>query len=325
MSAPRRKPKKALLQVLVALVLAIGLGGVAIFVTYTLITGATQQAEQQKAQALAEAKKKAEEAERLARELAAKQKEKFKEVQAVRDINVGETITRDMLELVETDIKPGPMAILSPSEAVGKSAMANLIVGEQLTREKVSSVELLRVPEGMRAMSIPVDTIGNVSGNISVGSYIDILTVLKDGDQSLAKTILQNVQVIAMPSANSVGGSQHNKESALTLAVKPKDAERLILAGSMGKFHLTLRNFKDRSINSLKGMDTQHLLTGKDPAASSKASLPALPKVPEPGLVNVNYTGGSDLPAPGSPINAEKRYKVEIYKGSVAESKDFDY
>lgn len=315
--APKRKPKKALIQFAVAGVIALAIGGFAIFLTFSLITDATDAANKQAQEAERIAEQAKREAEELRRRKMVKKKEEHREVQAVLDISPGEPITKSMITLVETDARPSPTVVTRLSEAVGKTAVAPILAGETLSRKKIASGDgRLQVSQGDRAITISVDNVGSLAGALMPGVYVDVLTTLTQDSTAFTKTLLQKVQVIAVDNGSGRSGN------SVTLAVSPKEAEILTLAQTVGKFHLTLRNFKDVESAAVRGADVDYLLNdGKEPP-NAIVNLPEPPSL-EDGLIPVNLNG-SGLPEPDmSGYNSEPTRSMEILKGSGAERVEF--
>lgn len=107
-----------------------------------------------------------------------------------------------------------------------------------------------------RALSVPVDNPGSVSGMIRPNDHVDIIGTFRfpaeQQDSSLdtvTLTILQNVTVLAvgqqLATEFTSRFSGRTSYSTLTLAVTPKEAEMLIFAQQKGTLTFTLRNPTD--------------------------------------------------------------------------------
>ena len=111
------------------------------------------------------------------------------------------------------------------------------------------------IPEGMRALSIQVNSIIGVAGFISPGARVDlILTAVppKDVkgaklDEMGSKIILENLQVLA--AGQNVQRDVERKPLTVqdvTLLVTPDQAQRIALATGDGRIQLALRNPMDK-------------------------------------------------------------------------------
>jgi pilus assembly protein CpaB len=203
-------------------------------------------------------------------------------VVASTDIPVGTRITEDMLSLkpISSD------AVLTTAygdigDVTGQVTKVPLVSGEQVIPTKVTAtgaaiagVEDPRlayvVPEGKRAVSVEVSSIIGASGLIRPGDYVDVLLTIKveseEGKDQLAKTILQNAQVLtigeevnrtvvaegeASGTLSSDDDSEANPDATtVTLAVSPVHGEVLTVAETCGsnfggRLALALRAFGD--------------------------------------------------------------------------------
>jgi pilus assembly protein CpaB len=104
---------------------------------------------------------------------------------------------------------------------------------------------------GMRAVSVPVDVTGDVSGFVFPGDRVDVLLTFSLPAQSVndagyqhkaAQTVLRDVRVIAIDQRVDTKNSQAVLARTVTLEVTPKQSEVLTLAADMpGKLSLCLR------------------------------------------------------------------------------------
>jgi pilus assembly protein CpaB len=132
------------------------------------------------------------------------------------------------------------------------------VKGEPILASKLSSVGgglALRIPESMRASSVNVNEVSGVSGFILPGDRVDIIATIDrvgDSRNSVAKTILQDVEVLASGVKTESKNDKPMSVQCVTLLVNPKGAEELALALHEGKLHLVLRNPVDRTIANVR-------------------------------------------------------------------------
>lgn len=187
-------------------------------------------------------------------------------------IPVHTRITAEMLKLESIPSEAvHPEAITSINQAVGGISRGDIVKGEQILSSRVATEEgrttlSYRVPEGMRAISIPVGEVSGVAGYIAPGDRIDVLISYdisqeKDVEAEVEKapeeilttyTVFQNIKVLA---TGEFSREQEEEESqvvsTVTLAVKPAQAEVLAYANLAGFFHLTLRSPTDENQEDL--------------------------------------------------------------------------
>lgn len=327
MPAPR-KPKKVLVQFAVALVVAVVLGVVAIVVGFTIITGVTNQAqvakqEAEKRTAEVEAEKRRLKAEQLSQQQSVKT---YKVVQALADLEPGQPITQDMVTVVTSNDRP-PMGTLTLlSQALGKMVKSPIVKGEPLDGSRLLDTGYIMVNEGMRAITISVNIFGGVNGALVPGSHVDILTSVKEGEQLVTRTLLQNIQIATIGSSPNAG-AHPSADGAIpvTVLVTPQQAQKLTLANGLGTFHLTLRNFNDKRNLQIPTEDLTGLMTGLQPGTGNIKSMQAAPKqAKNTGFHNVNYSPESNnLPSPLDNTPAKSKYSMQIYRGTGSESVDF--
>lgn len=193
-------------------------------------------------------------------------------VVAARPIAKGRAI-----EAGDLAVSPGAApagAVISPDGAIGRVAIADIAA-----RQVVSTAALARtgpggdlasqVPMGYRAISIQTSDEIAVSNLLRPGDVVDIQVVLGDpvlakggllgasGDRSEAGALIQGVRVIAVgdmvgpertatATAASTAPAPPAASRTMTLAMKPDQVARFILARSLGAFYLSLRNPADR-------------------------------------------------------------------------------
>lgn len=173
---------------------------------------------------------------------------------AARDISKGEVIDYDMLAfktMPVTFIQPG--ALTSKERAVGKTATATIIAGEQILTTKLAAPETgltlaAKTPPGKRAITIGLDAASAVGGMVGPGDHVDVLAIFSA--PSITVTLFQDILVLAVgqrivaepeerrPRREEVLGIGRE---TVTLALTPQEVQILILATEQGKIRLTLR------------------------------------------------------------------------------------
>ena len=202
------------------------------------------------------------------------------------DIPARTQITAEMVGLKDIPVEArATTALSSIDDAVGKVARYPIAPEEQVTPNKIVSLQgdettdslSFVVPKGMRAISISADQVLSAGGLVLPGDYVDIMGVLSgtkpDGssvDNYVVKTILQNVQVLAVaqtiadvPSggADTTNSGQSSRDSeskpnpeatTLTILVAPEQAELLFLAESNGTLRAVVRGFGDSDMTQVR-------------------------------------------------------------------------
>ena len=104
------------------------------------------------------------------------------------------------------------------------------------------------IPSGMRAISVRSDEVVGVAGFLLPGTHVDVLmtyhSVTAPEPQTL--TVLQDVVVLA--AGQQIHPQPDGKPisvNVVTLLLKPEDAEKVVLATSLGVIYFVLRNGAD--------------------------------------------------------------------------------
>ena len=191
---------------------------------------------------------------------------------AARPIAVGETITAALVRTVPGNATHN-QTIASPAEAIGKVAVLPIAAGSMIDRAAIGTESKLaiRVPVGMRAMSIDTTAEIAVAGLVRPGDRVDVQVVYPGEDsiggirggvrsRSEAKTLLQMVQVLAVgdlvvgqagPAAPGTAADATATPlppaRTVTLALSPEQVSTLSLAKNVGGLYLSLRNPTDQA------------------------------------------------------------------------------
>lgn len=245
-------------------------------------------------------------------------------VSAARAIEVGETITADMVRSAPGDPERFPN-VATPGEVIGKVATRALVAGAMIPRDAVDLTTKLaiRVPVGMRAMSMDTTAEIAVAGLLRPGDRVDVQVVYPGADalsgargngRSRADVLLQNVLVLAVGDA-VVGSQGQGKGDAVssppppartvTLALAPDQVSTLSLAKSTGGLHLSLRNPDDAQQVMSRGV-------------VSAGPLPVAPVVTAPAPVVAQ-------PAPQAPARARTGVRSQPIEVIVGDRREVIY
>ncbi len=174
---------------------------------------------------------------------------------AAKDISRGATIDYDILafKTMPVDfIQPG--ALTSKESAVGKTALATLMAGEQILRTKLTTpgtglTLAMKTPPGKRAVTIGLEAASAVGGMIRPADHVDVLAIFANPPITL--TLFQDVLVLAvgheMVPTEKKERTRLGREAAptargtITLALTPQQVQILTVAMQHGKIRLTLR------------------------------------------------------------------------------------
>jgi len=181
-------------------------------------------------------------------------------VVAKKDIPAKTKISSNMLALVRISSKRlEPEALTSIDSVVGKIAKRDIIEGEQIKASLLmipgsQKTLSLKIPEGKRAITIPVDKISSIEGMIKPGDSVDIVGSFsipvptqggKTVNQTMVVPMFENVLVLAVGAkveAVSLGKERKEPPTTITLALTPEQASLITYATEIGKIKLLLRS-----------------------------------------------------------------------------------
>jgi pilus assembly protein CpaB len=148
----------------------------------------------------------------------------------------------------------GESAFREKSEVVGRVASwpipkGSPIADMQLAAKGTPPGMAVRIPEGYRAVAVKIDESAGVAGWIKPSSRVDVVVLLASPDksrESISKTILQNVEVLAVgQDLGKAGDTAAALTNSATLLVRSADVPKLHLAETKGKLRLAMRNQRD--------------------------------------------------------------------------------
>lgn len=128
----------------------------------------------------------------------------------------------------------------------------------------------VRIPEDMRAATIPVSEITGVAGFIAPGDFVDVLytsAVGRSDKLPVTRVLMQNVQVLGIDQISSQDDAKPQIVNAVTLLVNPESGQRLTLALATGSLSLLLRNEFDASLLETKDISWRQLVPEESVAA----------------------------------------------------------
>jgi pilus assembly protein CpaB len=183
-------------------------------------------------------------------------------VVARQNIREGDRLDETMFEIQDIPAKyVQPKAIGEIDAVLGQIAGAPISEGEQLMANKLLRANeaglAWKVSKRSRAVAISVNEVTAVGGHIRPRNFVDVLGTFDfgEGDKVEMRTItlFQNVWVLAVGSDLGhpalVGGEEDgarksaykNNSYTISLALSPSDAQKLVLAQSIGDLTLSLR------------------------------------------------------------------------------------
>ncbi len=182
---------------------------------------------------------------------------------AATAVPAGSVLSGSDLRLQEVSpsaILPGSMTSLGA--AVGQVTRVGLSAGSPVLTDEIepetSAGLAYQIPRGQRALTLAVNGVSGVAGNLTAGARVDVLLTISaqtaQAGQSAAPAestiIVPDVAVLSTGLAGSgAGGSGY---ALVTLAVTPKDAATIALGEQQGTLLLLLRPPGDQATPSVQ-------------------------------------------------------------------------
>lgn len=225
------------------------------------------------------------------------------------NIDAGQVLTDDVLDKgeISTDVLPTTV-FQNTGDVSGRVATVPIIQGQAITQTLLAPKGVggglqAVVPMGMRAMTLDVNEITGVAGNIVPGVHIDVLQTFHDdrtGDQ-MSRTIVQNVKVTAVGMHHNPGDQPDGGAHSITVLVSPQEAETLELASMTGRPRFTLRNTNDLDLVDTSGV-TLTELKGRESNQKDQDNgmvTPVINVAPSTQpAVNISYADPATRPSP---------------------------
>ncbi len=183
-------------------------------------------------------------------------------VVAARDLKYGEKLSPDSLRLVSWSGDTVPRGAFLAMEPLVKPGQERTVLGsiaenEPVLEQKVSAAGqgtlAAKLADSMNAITIRVNDVAGVAGFVQPDDRVDVFMTTGGGrsgdlpgpeEKPAVVVLLQNVRVLAIDQAAERKGTT-SPPKAVTLEVNTEDAQKLVLAGSIGQLALALRRFNE--------------------------------------------------------------------------------
>jgi pilus assembly protein CpaB len=212
-------------------------------------------------------------------------------VVAAHDLTLGAKLDGNSVKLVRWSRDALPAgSFTDPAAVFGSVVKASFVENEPIVASKLfnhdanSGVMPMLIPAGMRAISIAVDEVSDISGFVQPHQHVDVLVAMANGSgddnsKPIAQVVLQNVEVLAVAQQIEKKKDEPQVVHVVTLLVSLEEAERLALASREGSLRLVLRGFNDSNVVLTRGTTVGDMLrayAGGAPAPSQPSLREAL-------------------------------------------------
>ncbi len=212
-----------------------------------------------------------------------------KVVAAKEALRAGTQLSADNLILIDWPINlPLQDSFSKVEDVVGRPLLVPLTANQPVLNSILalpgSGLGLtVRIPEGMRAVSVRSNDVVGVAGFLYPGSHVDVLVTFKppDSTEQITRTVLQNAEVVT--AGQRIEADPQGKPetvNVVTLLLNPADSEKLVLAQSQGNIQFVLRNGMDATVATVPGVTPSDL--GSNPNKPPKVKPVVARTAPKP-------------------------------------------
>ena len=200
-------------------------------------------------------------------------------VVAAENLPLGTRLTKDQVKVVGWPAATPLQGSFDSVEAVlDRGVIQPVQANEPLTETKLAPKEAgaglsPSIPAGMRALSVKVNDVIGVAGFTVPGARVDVVVVIKERDNSMARVVVSNLQVLTAGTKYDIEQAKDGKpmpSNVVTLLVTPEQAERISLAQTNGSITLVLRNPLDVAPTETNGIKMAGLMGSASTAPIEK-------------------------------------------------------
>lgn len=181
-------------------------------------------------------------------------------VVATQPLAFGTPLTADNLRMQNwpaNSVPQGAFRDINIALKGGRVALRPIVPGEPILADKVSGTDgravlSANLPEGMRAVAIPVSAVSGVAGFVRPGDTVDVLLTRQipgDGagsDDLMSEVVLENIQVLAVDQTANEKDTNPKVGKTATVQVDLLGAQKLAIAARVGSLSLALRNVENQ-------------------------------------------------------------------------------
>ena len=191
-------------------------------------------------------------------EVRAEEQQLARIVVATQELGFGDALTPENVRLQNfpaNSVPTGAFRGVEVALADGRVALRPIVPGEPILASKVSGADgravlAANLPEGKRAVSIPVSAVTGVSGFVRPGDTVDVILTRQipgEGAESqdlMSDVILDRVKVLAIDQVANEGAVEPQVGATAVVEVELYEAQQLAIARRLGTLSLALRNIE---------------------------------------------------------------------------------
>ena len=169
-----------------------------------------------------------------------------------------------------------------------RMALAAISRNEPILRDKITAPGQLAtlstvLEPGKRAVTVRVDDVRGVAGFIQPGDRVDVVLIRTEAEtktkEGYSDIILQSAKVLAIDQLTGERTDRATIAKAVTLEVSEEDAQKILLAGNIGRLSLILRQPDEAKSDTVRRVTERDLNTTAPPVEPAPVAAPAAPAV----------------------------------------------
>lgn len=179
----------------------------------------------------------------------------IKVLAAAQPLDAGSPLSPEKLKVVDwPESMPLQGAFAKPEQVQGRSLIYPVNPNQPILETDLaapgSGIGLsVKIPDGMRAISVRSNDVVGVAGFLYPGSHVDVLLTYRPDETPtpLTQTILQDITVLtAGQTLEPDPKGKPETVNVVTLLLNPRDAQKMVLATQQGSIQFVLRNGADQ-------------------------------------------------------------------------------
>jgi pilus assembly protein CpaB len=183
-----------------------------------------------------------------------------------------------------------------------RMALSAISRNEPILRDKITGPNQLAtlstmLEPGKRAVTIRVDDVRGVAGFIQPGDRVDVALIRTEAEtktkEGYSDIILQSAKVLAIDQLTGERTDKATIAKAVTLEVNEEDAQKILLAGNIGRLSLILRQPDEAKSDTVRRVTERDLTTNAPPVEPA-------PVAEHPAPVVVSAATPAQAPAPSA-------------------------
>lgn len=153
------------------------------------------------------------------------------------------------------------------------------VVADRVTEPNQPASLSTQISQGKRAVTVAVDEVRGVAGFVSPGDFVDVVLTQNRAEGAYSEVILQRVKVLAIDQLAERREDKPVIARAVTFELATADSLKLVLATSVGRLSLILRQSTEAAAQPDRRI-TESDLFGGDKAPTLQTATPASAPVP---------------------------------------------